>query len=329
MSAYSNMNDVQQLLKSYPTKESLLIPVDNTQADSVKGKRTYRTGFPVLIITDVEWMDRKEEPLVRSIQVKYIHVKCFSSEQTIFHSKSFEFVGYWPSRNKEIPPPDHAAHLNKLTLDECHSFLGREQNISFPYTNNPFGPGLITWLGKNDGQDSNWTNPADKLKLTLSHYLHKNTMKKENVLNINTGEVTYWGGSVPMWFSIDLGPSKLFNTSCWCLGMVTMLPTVFLSIFCLKLEMTVMEITIGHCYTKYLDLPSHNLMKLWVGVFFQDTINILDILEWFNLEIMGWVLMGEQVHLTSVYQDLKCMVIYVINLVRLIVIRQSFRRRYV
>jgi len=42
-------------------------------------------------------------------------------------------------------------------------------------------------------------------------------MKKENVLNINTGEVTYWGGSVPMWFSIDLGPSKLFNTSCWCL----------------------------------------------------------------------------------------------------------------
>jgi len=33
-------------------------------------------------------------------------------------------------------------------------------------------------------------------------------MRKDNVLSQTNGVVTYWGGSTPIWFSIDLGPNR-------------------------------------------------------------------------------------------------------------------------
>lgn len=62
-------------------------------------------------------------------------------------------------------------------------------------------------MGKDQGKKSYWTNPHQKLNLQLSHAPYKQHMNRADVLNIYSSgaKVTYWGGSVPQWFSIDLG----------------------------------------------------------------------------------------------------------------------------
>lgn len=72
-------------------------------------------------------------------------------------------------------------------------------------------------MGTDDGLSSTWKNPHNTLNLTLSHRLHQASFVKDSVLNIEKGVQTYWGGSVPIWFRIDLGPNRTFRASSYAL----------------------------------------------------------------------------------------------------------------
>jgi len=168
---------------------------------------SYLQHYPVTVIKDWEWDQEKEVALQIPAKAKFIQIRCMSRENAKLPLHLFEFVGYWSSKHKSKELVGSST-LSKLTLPPA---ITKKQNtIVFSHTS-AFCPGFITWLGKDEGKKYSWTNPYLTLNLTLSHALHKPAFKKENVINIHTGVVTYWGGSVPIWFSVDLGVNKKLN----------------------------------------------------------------------------------------------------------------------
>jgi hypothetical protein len=79
----------------------------------------------------------------------------------------------------------------------------------FVYSSDFDEQGLIYWIGTNGGKDA-WKNPAEdgRLSLELSHEkMFSAEMKKHDVLARKPSHSLYWGGSVPQWFMVDLGPN--------------------------------------------------------------------------------------------------------------------------
>jgi len=82
--------------------------------------------------------------------------------------------------------------------------------LKFEYQNDFDTNGLLYWIGTNGKRDNIWTNPVEsgKIKLEISHDKMYNSvdMKKSSIITRDVIEPTYWGGSCPQWFTIDLGP---------------------------------------------------------------------------------------------------------------------------
>lgn len=77
----------------------------------------------------------------------------------------------------------------------------------FTYNSDFDENGVLYWLGTNEGKDE-YSNPVDigKLEIELSHpKLFSPEMKKSDVIDRKANQSTYWGGSTPQWFKIDLG----------------------------------------------------------------------------------------------------------------------------
>jgi len=68
----------------------------------------------------------------------------------------------------------------------------------------PFPPGAIYWIGTNEGNEL-WKNPyPGTVDIKMSHPFHQITMGAKNLLDLANPAVTFWGGSSPLWFIVDL-----------------------------------------------------------------------------------------------------------------------------
>jgi len=167
----------------------------------------YKYGYPVVCVKDWEWDQEKELALPIPVAAKFLQIRCLSDSDASFPRNIFEFFGYWPGKNKSQAIGDHTVLFN---LTQITPVVRRQDSQTFVFTGH-FSNGLINYVGRGDGKKTIWINPYITLNLTLSHPLHKPTFRKENVLNLSTGVVTYWGGATPLWFSIDLGATKKFS----------------------------------------------------------------------------------------------------------------------
>lgn len=83
---------------------------------------------------------------------------------------------------------------------------------TFAYSHDFDENGLIYWLGTKDATNPGvWKNPAETgdLFLQISHgKMHKPEMKVWDIIGRKGTSATYWGGSTPQWFLIDLGPDQ-------------------------------------------------------------------------------------------------------------------------
>lgn len=112
---------------------------------------------------------------------------------------------------------------------------------SFTYSGEPFDEhGLLYWLGTNEGNDPSsnfWENPVEsgKLGLEISHAkMSGANMKKSNIVARHTVEPTFWGGSAPLWFSIDLGAYYRFSPNYYTLRHGHSSPNSFICDWCFQ-----------------------------------------------------------------------------------------------
>jgi len=114
--------------------------------------------------------------------------------------------------------------LHCLPREECTTKLIKRKKIDddmkkgsslkkmiskrFEYQSDFDENGLLYYIGTNGGKEE-WKNPVatGKVKIEISHdKMYSQEMRKEDIIARTVTQSTYWGGSCPQWFQIDLGP---------------------------------------------------------------------------------------------------------------------------
>lgn len=126
--------------------------------------------------------------------------------------------------------PTEAPKLQRQALTQPVSAPWRKQ---FAFSGEPFDQnGLLYWLGTNEGREAVWENPAltGKVGLEISHSKMTNaSMSKANVLARQTVEPTFFGGTAPTFFTIDLGSYYRFSPSSYTIRHGHSSPNSFIS----------------------------------------------------------------------------------------------------
>jgi ubiquitin-protein ligase len=122
-----------------------------------------------------------------------------------------------PRLSLSLPPSSSNPLLNLSKAPHDGSSRSSSWRKQFTFSGEHFDRnGLLFWLGTNEGREKLWQNPSltGKLGLEISHpKLTTGEMKKHNVIARQSVESTFWGGSAPLWFTVDLGLFYRFSPS--------------------------------------------------------------------------------------------------------------------
>lgn len=150
-----------------------------------------------------------------------------SSSSLSIGSSASESHGY-ESSSSEGP-----SELPKLRTHPLAQPISAPWRKQFKFSGEHFDQsGLLYWLGTNEGREAHWENPAltGKVGLEISHSKMTNsTMSKANILARQTVEPTFFGGTAPTFFTIDLGSYYRFSPNFYTLRHGHSSPNSFIS----------------------------------------------------------------------------------------------------
>jgi hypothetical protein len=156
-----------------------------------------------------------EHPLAKAVRAQWVLLRFRRSaedhgERKVVELKYLSLVAYLPwTVRAEAPIPIPQA-LNGVA--EGIGIIKRSLK-SFFYVSDFDQNGLLYWLGRNEGKLANYKNPAilGKVNVQTSHAMFEAKMLSENIVG-RADVSTFWGGSVPQWFSLDLGRYEIYVT---------------------------------------------------------------------------------------------------------------------
>lgn len=158
-----------------------------------------------------------EHPLVKATCAQWLYLRFRKSraesgkeDVTELDIRQFSVVAFLPwlvRPSIQIPLP--------MSLSGVAEGIGiiKRSLKSFFYVSDFDTNGLLHWLGTNEGRAATYKNPAitGKVLTQTSHAMFEPKMLMENIVG-RSDVSTFWGGSVPQWFSLDLGRYEIFAT---------------------------------------------------------------------------------------------------------------------
>eukprot|EP01122_Echinamoeba_exundans_P011561 TRINITY_DN4631_c0_g1_i1.p1 TRINITY_DN4631_c0_g1~~TRINITY_DN4631_c0_g1_i1.p1 ORF type:complete len:2986 (-),score=498.77 TRINITY_DN4631_c0_g1_i1:15-8972(-) len=156
-----------------------------------------------------------EHPLAKATRAQWVLLRFRRSsedtgDQKVIELKHLSLVAFLPWNVRPDTPVPIPQSLTGVA--EGIGIIKRSLK-SFFYVSDFDQNGLLYWLGRNEGKLATYKNPAilGKVNVQTSHAMFEAKMLSENIIGRNDVS-TFWGGSVPQWFSLDLGRYEIYVT---------------------------------------------------------------------------------------------------------------------